>query len=99
MIGRRHSAINTNTAQQTIWVKQDVSFQEPEAFIQLRILSPALNASPDAEVLNDLYVELLKDRLNEYQYPALLAGAALSLRATNVALMSPFEDTPKNSIS
>jgi len=66
-----------------IWVKQDISFGVPKAKVFFRILSPHVSGNLKGVALNTLYVELLKDRLNEYLYAAELAGASLSIQEQN----------------
>lgn len=75
---------NKNTlANKDIWVKQDTSYGTPRVKAQFRLLSPLISGRLKGAAKASLYVDLLQDRLNEYSYPALLAGAAVSVAANN----------------
>lgn len=56
------------------WYMQDTSFGAPRGNFYLSIRSPSANASPREAVLTELFVQLADDQLNEYVYPAALAG-------------------------
>lgn len=73
---------NTENAH-NLWAKQDVSFGTPKVKVQFRLLSPHVSGDLNGVATNALYIKLLQDKLNEYSYPALLAGASLSLSANN----------------
>ncbi len=66
-----------------IWAKQDTSYKTPRVNVRLRVLSPLIAGNLKGAAKAELYVELLRDRLNEYSYPALLAGATINLNANN----------------
>lgn len=66
-----------------IWVKQDTSFATPRVKVQFRLLSPLIAGDLKGTAKAELYAQLLQDRLNEFSYPALLAGAAVVVSANN----------------
>lgn len=66
-----------------LWAKQDISYGTPKAKIKYRITSPLVSGHLNGAALSALYVDLLNDALNEYSYPAYLAGATLSVSANN----------------
>ncbi|MGH1439571.1 MAG: insulinase family protein [Cellvibrionaceae bacterium] len=66
-----------------IWVKQDTSFATPRVKVQFRLLSPLIAGDLKGTAKAELYAQLLQDRLNEFSYPALLAGAAIVVDANN----------------
>ena len=50
----------------TLWYKPDLVFLTPKAYVKIDFSCPHACDSPEAEVLNDLFTELLMDYLNEY---------------------------------
>ncbi|OQS07380.1 nardilysin [Thraustotheca clavata] len=48
----------------------DSEFMTPRAFIMLHFDLPAIAKSPDAVVISDLYLRMVKDSLNAYAYQA-----------------------------
>jgi secreted Zn-dependent insulinase-like peptidase len=62
-----------------IWYASDASFGTPKANIFLSLRSPLSNSSADHYNKTDILVSLLKDLLNEYSYPAFLAGLHFEL--------------------
>ncbi len=62
-----------------LWHQTDTSFENPRAsfYISVRSSLPKLSAK-SSELLN-LYVEGVNDLLNEFAYPALMAGLSYSL--------------------
>ena len=62
-----------------IWYAFDTSFGTPKANIFLTLRSAISNSSADNENKTDILVSLLKDSLNEYSYPAYLAGLNFEL--------------------
>lgn len=56
------------------WYMQDTSFGTPRGNFYLSVRSPAANTSPRHAALTELFVALADDQLNEYIYPAALAG-------------------------
>ncbi|ACE85039.1 insulinase family protein [Cellvibrio japonicus] len=57
-----------------LWYAQDHQFEQPKAVIQLALKSPLVAGSIEGAVQAELYAALLRDQLNEYTYPAKLAG-------------------------
>jgi len=57
-----------------IWYSADTSFGTPKANLFVTIRSPATMQSADNLNLTEMMVALLKDSLNEFSYPAYLAG-------------------------
>lgn len=57
-----------------IWYSADTSFGTPKANLFVTIRSPASMQSAENLNLTEIMVSLLKDSLNEFSYPAYLAG-------------------------
>jgi len=57
-----------------IWYSADTSFGTPKANLFVTIRSPATTQSSENLNLTEMMVSLLKDSLNEFSYPAYLAG-------------------------
>lgn len=57
-----------------LWFKQDRQFGVPKADFYFTFRSPMANDSARHHVLTSLFVELVKDRLNAFTYPANVAG-------------------------
>lgn len=57
-----------------VWFAQDQQFMQPRALINLRIKSPLVAASADGAARAQLFAALVADQLNEFSYPARLAG-------------------------
>jgi insulysin len=57
-----------------VWFAQDHKFMQPRALISLRIKSPLVAASAEGAVQAQLFAALVADQLNEFSYPARLAG-------------------------
>ncbi len=56
------------------WYALDTSFGTPRANFYVSVRSPYANATPKESVLTELFVAVADDELNEYAYPARLAG-------------------------
>ncbi|KAF9206076.1 Insulinase (Peptidase M16) [Haplosporangium sp. Z 27] len=65
-----------------IWHKKDDVFWVPKVNIYFQLKSPLAYSTPANNVKTQLYVNLLKDALNEYSYDADLAGLLYSLDTT-----------------
>lgn len=63
----------------TLYYAQDTEFDRPKATIQMNILSPAVQPNPKTAALNGLLMAVLNEQLNEFAYPALMAGLGYSL--------------------
>lgn len=57
-----------------LWHHTDTSFGTPRANLFLTIRSPVSTQSAEALNMTEIMVSLLKDSLNEFSYPAYLAG-------------------------
>jgi insulysin len=57
-----------------LWFKQDTTFKVPRADFYFSVRSRLANDSPTHNLLTELYVKLVNDQLNEFAYPAYLAG-------------------------
>ncbi len=66
-----------------IWYAPDDQFAVPKADVHVRFLSPAAAQSVVGAAQAEIYVAMLNDQLNEFSYPASLAGLNFSLSATN----------------
>ncbi|MBK6288716.1 MAG: insulinase family protein [Gammaproteobacteria bacterium] len=62
-----------------LWHLQDAQFLAPKASIFFRVLSDTANASARNAALMALYTRLVEDQLNEFAYPATLAGLQYSI--------------------
>ncbi|EOY09245.1 Insulinase (Peptidase family M16) family protein [Theobroma cacao] len=57
-----------------LWYKPDTMFSVPKAFVNIEFNCPHVRDSPQAEVLANIFVQLLEDYLNEHAYDAQIAG-------------------------
>jgi len=64
-----------------LWFLQDKKFHSPKAELNLRFKLPVLNNSIENAARTQLFAALITDQLNEYSYPASLAGLNFSLTA------------------
>ena len=64
---------------QRIWFAQDAEFRLPRGALYVNFRSPAVDGTAPQDALALLYVDLLKDAVNEFTYPALLAGLQFDL--------------------
>lgn len=62
-----------------IWFTQDEEFRLPRGATYINFRSPLVSQNPEQTALAVLYTALLKDQVNEFTYPALLAGLNFSL--------------------
>jgi insulysin len=62
-----------------LWFLQDQYFRSPKAELNFRFKLPSLNNSVDGAAKMELFSVLLLDKLNEYLYPAELAGLRFSM--------------------
>lgn len=65
-----------------LWFKQDDKFFLPKACLNFEFFSPFAYVDPLHCNMAYLYLELLKDSLNEYAYAAELAGLSYDLQNT-----------------
>lgn len=82
-----------------VWFQQDTRFRSPKADIYLNLRSAFSNDSPRNAVLTELYVESIKDQLNEALYPAIVAGLDYKIykhiRGISVRISGYDEKQPK----
>lgn len=57
-----------------IWYRQAEQFRVPKGMLYVNFRSPLVSASPEQVASASLYTRMVTDALNEYTYPALLAG-------------------------
>jgi len=58
----------------SVWFKNDPDFSAPRANLYFSIRSPMASGSARNVVMARLFVEMIREQLNEYSYPATLAG-------------------------
>lgn len=63
------------------WYQQSDQFAVPKAQIRLRVQLPMASQSAEASALNKLLAVMVGDSLNEFSYPARLAGLSYSISA------------------
>ncbi len=59
---------------QSIWFQQDDEFRVPKGSTYVNFRAPMVNATVREKVLGDLYAALVMDQVNEFAYPAHIAG-------------------------
>lgn len=64
------------------WHLRDGRFGVPRANVYLGLQSPAALDRAEAAVLTELYVRMVNEELNEFVYPAHLAGMGVEVRRT-----------------
>lgn len=62
-----------------LWFLQDPVFRLPKATVAVNLLSPRASDGPRDVVLTELLVRLVREDLNEFSYPAYLAGLSYSI--------------------
>ncbi|HEY5701548.1 MAG TPA: insulinase family protein, partial [Gammaproteobacteria bacterium] len=62
-----------------LWHQQDQTFATPRADFYVSVRSPVANDKPINDAYSRLYVAMVNDQLNEFSYPADLAGLGYSL--------------------
>jgi insulysin len=80
-MNRRVPVLLSDTEQMKLWFLQDTHFHSPKAQLNFRFKLPQLNGSLDNSARAQLYVALLADQLNEYAYPARIAGLTFDINA------------------
>ncbi|KAG8198306.1 hypothetical protein JTE90_021560 [Oedothorax gibbosus] len=75
----KYPVLIKNTPMCRLWFKQDDKFLLPKANLTFSIESPMAYVDPLHFNLCHLYVQLVKDSLNEYAYAAELAGLSYAL--------------------
>ena len=64
---------------QTVWFRQDDEFRVPKGATYINFRSPEVGQSAQQTAMAVLYTSLLKDQVNEFAYPASLAGLSFNL--------------------
>ncbi|MBE9540433.1 MAG: insulinase family protein [Proteobacteria bacterium] len=72
-------AVVLESERQKIWFMQDAEFGVPKGASYINFRSPHVGQSADQTAAAVLYAALLKDSVNEFAYPALLAGLNFNL--------------------
>lgn len=80
VINRKPELI-VNSKNMRVWYTQDREFIQPRATINLRIKSPLVSANAMGAAREQLFVAMVNDQLNEFVYPARLAGIELVIEA------------------
>jgi insulysin len=57
-----------------IWYRQDAEFRVPKGSLYVSFRSPRVAGGAEQRAAASLYTRMVRDALNEYTYPALLAG-------------------------
>lgn len=65
-----------------VWHKKDDTFWVPKANVLILFRSPLIGQSPETAVMTKLFIELLKDSLNEFAYNADIAGLQYAIDPT-----------------
>lgn len=67
-----------------LWFVQDDQFKVPKGQVIVRLSQPGMaQPSPRDTVLSSLYARLVSDRLNEFTYPAQIAGVSFGVSGGN----------------
>lgn len=75
-----------NSPSLKLWHRQDTSFGTPKASVQVRVRSPIVGQSALNAAQAQLFAALSSDALNEFSYPAALAGLHYSISANSRGL-------------
>lgn len=68
-----------NSGGVSFWFKQDDMFEVPKGNIRFQLTSPKAYSSVRNAAMTQLFTMLLRENLNEYTYPAFLAGLSYSI--------------------
>lgn len=66
-----------------IWHKQDTEYMKPKTIMNFDFSSPIVYSDPLNCNLTQMFVYLFRDHLNEYLYPAELAGLRFGVSNTS----------------
>ena len=58
----------------SLWYLYDTSFGTPKSTLSINLRSPIANDSPKHAILTSIFTSMIQDELNEFTYPAYLAG-------------------------
>jgi secreted Zn-dependent insulinase-like peptidase len=81
MSSKNSPSLLINNEQFKLWFLQDKKFRSPKAELNFRFNLPVLNNSLDNTARTQLFAAMLTDQLNEYAYPAGLAGLTFTISA------------------
>lgn len=70
-----------NNEQFKLWFLQDKKFRSPKAELNFRFKLPMLNNSLENAARAQLFAAMISDQLNEFAYPASLAGLTFGIKA------------------
>ncbi|PJF18726.1 hypothetical protein PSACC_01469 [Paramicrosporidium saccamoebae] len=76
--------------QYRLWHKQDDVFEMPKGCFQFVVLTPATYSSPENFVRTYLFIELLRDSMNELLYEAEMAGLHFDIGQTTDGIYLAF---------
>lgn len=82
-------------ARQSIWFMQDDEFRVPKSLVYINFATPHIRETAQQTAAASLYAALLMDKVNEFAYPARLAGLGFgfSRTATGIGLrLSGYND-------
>ena len=66
-----------------VWQRQDEQFRVPKGALYTNFRTGLVSDTVEHAAASELYVSLLRDSVNEFAYPALLAGLNYSLSVSN----------------
>lgn len=72
-----------NSSRLQAWYAQDAQFSVPKSSVRVRLKSPLVASGVGMAARNHLFVEMVNDHLNEFAYPAYLAGLSIDVRANS----------------
>ncbi|HET8710462.1 MAG TPA: insulinase family protein, partial [Spongiibacteraceae bacterium] len=70
-----------------LWYMQDATFRIPKATITIEVQSPLASDTPRHAATTELLVRMLRENLNEFSYPASLAGLNYSISRAGRGVM------------
>ena len=70
-----------------LWHLPDTEFRAPRADVVVRLATPLVRNSAAAAAYASLYVQLVRDALDSYSYPAALAGLNYDIRTSDKGLI------------
>ncbi len=78
--GKNVPALLIDSEQFKLWFLQDKKFRSPKAELNFRFKLPVLNNSLENAARTQLFGAMITDQLNEYAYPASLAGLTFNIK-------------------
>ncbi|XKL64356.1 hypothetical protein PGB90_004442 [Kerria lacca] len=83
----QHPYIIQESSLSRIWFKQDDEYKLPKLNVHLELFSPVAFLDPGNSNLTSIFIQLLKDSLNEYAYAAQLAGLNWNISNTKYGIL------------